>query len=157
MLKHYKYAIYLFKHKWFVFIEAVKLGIPWLGIIHDMSKFRPDEWRPYAEFFYGKKAKTGTGDYAFDFAWLLHQKRNKHHWQWWCLPEDDGGLKVLNIPYQYRREMLADWRGIDRAQGRSDTFTLAWYMKNKDKMSLNPYVREWLDYILGAPKDLAKE
>lgn len=158
-MKHFKYLIYVIRHKWFVFFECCKQGIPWLGIIHDWSKFRPSEWFPYVEHFYGtgKGIKEGrdetgyykagdTGDFAFDFAWLLHQKRNKHHWQWWILPEDDGGTIIFPIPPRYLREMIADWRGAGRAQSTPDT--LAWYLKNKDKMMLDPKTREWLEIDL---------
>ena len=127
---HLKYLSYIIRHKWFVFIECCKLGIPWQGVVHDLSKFRPSEWFPYANYFGGdiKKGRdetgyykpTDTGDKAFDFAWLLHQKRNNHHWQWWVLPEDNGGLKVLPMPEKCRKEMLADWRGAGKAQGTPD-------------------------------------
>lgn len=160
-MKHLKYLSYVLRHKWFVFIECCKLGIPWLGIIHDWSKFRPSEWFPYAEHFYGtnKKGikegrdKTGyykpydTGDQAFDFAWLLHQKRNKHHWQWWLLPTDAEGVKIFEMPVKYRKEMVADWRGAGRAQGTPDT--IAWYDKNKDKMQLQKETRKWVEVEIG--------
>lgn len=156
-MKHLHYLSYVLRHKWFVFVEACKLGIPWLGILHDLSKFRPDEWGPYAEFFYGKTARahrdvtgyykpTDTGDNAFDFAWLLHQKRNRHHWQWWILPEDNGGIKVLEMPVRYRKEMLADWRGAGRAQGTPDT--KLWYQASQGKMQLAPETRQWTEGIL---------
>lgn len=84
---------YVVRHKWFVFVACYRLGIPWRGLVHDLSKFLPSEWIPYTNFFYGPKPSprdstgyykpTDTGDKAFDFAWLLHQKRNRHHWQWW--------------------------------------------------------------------------
>lgn len=157
MRKHLKYLAYVIRHKWFVFTEACKLGIPLLGIIHDMSKFSPTEWFPYVNFFYGKnnpRDKTGyykptdTGDQAFDFAWLLHQKRNKHHWQWWVLPEDEGGLKVLEMPLKYRKEMLADWRGAGKAQGTPDT--KVWYATNKHKILLGIETRQWIEKALEA-------
>ncbi len=104
MKAHLAYAGYVLRHKWFVFVECCKLGIPLAGIIHDWSKFLPSEWIPYVHFFYGRDGQrvqrrdstgyykpTDTGDAAFDFAWLLHQKRNAHHWQWWVLPEDNPG------------------------------------------------------------------
>ena len=161
-----KYLWYVVRHKWFVFLECVKLGVPWLGIVHDLSKLLPGEFAPYAKHFYGpdshhkdgshapKGIKTGrdktgyykagdTGDLEFDFAWLLHQKRNRHHWQWWILPEDDGGTKVFDIPDRYRKEMLADWRGAGRAQGTPNT--QAWYLKNRDKMRMHPETREWIE------------
>lgn len=154
---HLSYLTYVVKHKWFVFIECCKLGTPALGIVHDWSKFLPSEWFPYVNYFYGpsdrpRRDKSGyykptdTGDTAFDFAWLLHQKRNKHHWQWWTLPEDGGGLKVLPMSDRHRREMLADWRGAGRAQGTPNT--RAWYEKNKEKMQLHPETRFWVEAAL---------
>ena len=160
MRAHLAYIWYVVRHKWFVFVECCKLGIPWLGIIHDWSKFRPGELIPYVHYFYEpngtlipRRDETGyykpsdTGDEAFDWAWLLHQKRNKHHWQWYCLPEDEGGMKVLPMPDKYRKEMLADWRGAGHAQGTPNV--LAWYQKHKDKMRLHPETRRWLEYQLG--------
>ena len=90
---------------------------------------------------------TDTDDPAFDFAWLLHQKRGRHHWQWWVLPEDEGRLKVLEMPDPYRREMLADWIGAGKAQGHPDV--VAWYRKHRDKMMLHPETRRWIEERLG--------
>ncbi len=160
-MKYLRYLNYVLRHKWFVFLEACRLGIPWLGIIHDLSKLLLSEWGPYAEFFYGKQAKvvrdstgyykpTDTGNAAFDFAWLLHQKRNKHHWQWWCLPSEDG-MKVLPMPDRYLREMIADWRGAGRAQKKPDT--RAWYAKNGCKMQLHPDTRKAVEAFLGVEKN----
>jgi hypothetical protein len=159
MIKYLKYLSYVLRHKWFVFIECCKMGIPWLGIIHDWSKFLPSEFSPYAVHFYGKGKSikegrdstgyykpTNTGDQAFDFAWLLHQKRNKHHWQWWILPEDEGGVVIFEIPISYRKEMLCDWRGAGRAQGTPDT--VKWYDRNKGKMILAEDTRRWIEVQL---------
>jgi hypothetical protein len=160
MGRHLAYGWYLLRHKWFVFLAGCRLGIPWLALLHDNSKLRPDEWVPYARFFYesdgskrtrrdstGYYKPTDSGNAAFDYAWLLHQKRNKHHWQWWCLPEDAGGLKTLEMPDRYRREMLADWIGAGRAQGTPDT--ARWYRVNRHKMTLGPQTRRWIEVRLG--------
>jgi len=156
-MKFLQYMSYILRHKWYVLHECMKRGLIVQGIMHDMSKFRPDEYVPYMNFFYGSKhtirqadgyyKPTDTGNKAFDFAWLLHQKRNKHHWQWWILPEDDGGVKILEMPVQYRKELLADWLGASRAQGfGGDLATLrAWYHKNKKKMQLGPETQEWIE------------
>ena len=150
MRRYLAYLSYVLRHKWYVFLACRKLGIPWLGVIHDLSKFRPSEFLPYARHFYnpdGSK-RADTIDQAFDFAWLLHQKRNKHHWQWWILPEDAGGAKVLPMSARYRREMLADWTGAGQAQGKFGT-TPWWYTANKSKMQLDPGTRFWIEAQLG--------
>lgn len=160
MKKHLRYLAYVARHKWFVFWSARGLGIAWLGLIHDWSKFSPDEWRPYCDHFYGRRAgtqrdetgyykPTDTGDAAFDYAWLLHQKRNRHHWQWWILPCDTDGTKVLAMPDRYRREMVADWRGASRAQGHGGDVR-AWYRRNGAKMQLAPETRRWVEEWIGA-------
>jgi hypothetical protein len=102
-----KYLKYVIRHKWYVFVECCKLGIPIRGLLHDMSKLLPSEFIPYAHYFYGTWMKESEwhGDVrnyvpysctemgvskAFDLAWLKHQKRNPHHWQYWLLTNDDS-------------------------------------------------------------------
>ena len=136
-----RYTVRLFRHKWFVFLEACKLGIPFLGIIHDASKFLPDEFFAYARSFYGGLRAEVKPE--FDAAWNHHQKRNKHHWQYWLLVNDEDGVYPLPVPDVYRREMLADWRGAGRAYGNPDT--PGWYAKNRDKIILHPSTRQWVE------------
>ncbi len=154
-MKHLDYLIYLIKHKYYVAIACWKHGLYWQGLVHDMSKMLPSEWFPYVEFFFSKNSKvnrdktgyykpTDTGDKAFDFAWLLHQKRNRHHWQFWILPEDGGGIKLLEMPHKYRLEMLCDWWGASMAQGHRGK-SATWYKVNKDKMQLAPKTKKWVE------------
>lgn len=159
-----KYLRYVVRHKWFVMKECFRRGLIWRGLMHDNSKFYPAEFIPYARFFYGdkkpKRDKTGyykptdTGDAAFDFSWLLHQKRNDHHWQWWILPEDEGGIKVLPMADDALIEMVCDWVGAGKAQGfisppdKPMQECQNWYEKNKHKINLHPNTRENVEYIL---------
>ena len=167
MNKYIQYLKYLLKHKWYVAIECFNEGLYWRGIVHDMSKFLPSEFIPYTNFFYGKNnpssstrddtgyyKPTDTEDERFDFAWLLHQKRNRHHWQWWILPEDDGGIKILIMDEQCAKEMVCDWVGAGKAQGyfspNDDRYyeTRAWYRKNENKMTLHPTTRQYIENII---------
>jgi len=147
------YLRYVVRHKWFVFLECCKLGIPWLGVIHDLSKLLPSEFIPYALHFYGPdshhkdgshEAKGIYGDLSFDRAWNYHQKRNRHHWQYWILIQDEDEDKVLKMPDKYQREMLADWKGAGRAITGQDN-TPAWYAKSKEKMQLHQDTRAWIE------------
>ena len=89
------------------------------------------------------------------FRSLLHQKRNKHHWQWWVLPEDEGGVKILLMSSVYIREMICDWRGAGRAQGVVDWRNpYRWYEINKHKMQLDAHTRFILEsYLYPARKE----
>ena len=156
---HYKYLKYVLRHKRFVYQEGRKLKLPRRQLlVHDFQKFMRAEWSPYVETFYGDKEspRRKDGGYdpnsvsdAFDLAWLHHQKvGGKHHWQYWILPLDDGGFKALPMPDKYRREMVADWRGAGRAQGKGDD-VLSWYDANRERMILATETREWVEAELG--------
>lgn len=168
MTAHLCYLRYVLRHKWFVFMECWRLGIPLRGILHDWSKLLPWEWWPYAEHFYGEKYPSihethgdlrnhvlDSGRYqerverGFDYAWLHHQKANKHHWQYWVLANDDGPVYPLPMPDCYRREMLADWKGTGRAVSKPDT--RAWYLKQREKgrQNLHPETQAWVEEMLG--------
>lgn len=148
MKRHWQYLKYVLRHKWFVLQAGLSLDKPvpiWMLILHDWDKFLPDEWLPYARCFYkpdGSKQYDETP--AFNMAWNAHQKRNKHHWQYWMITWDRGTTECLPIPDVYRREMLADWIGAGKAMGKPDT--IRWYSDNRDKMKLHPDTRAWMDY-----------
>lgn len=169
MNKHLKYLSYVVRHKWFVLLACIEHGIFWRGVVHDWSKFLPSEWRPYAEFFYGrgaqlraKKKRTQyltpdelteltTIERAFDRAWLSHQHRSPHHWQHHILREDNGNTKLLAMSKADATEMVCDWMGAGRAiTGRKGT-TLDWYLRNRDKMALPYEIKAYVEHLLQVP------
>lgn len=167
---HWQYLKYLVRHKWFVLVAGLKTGAPlWRLLVHDWSKFLPSEWLPYAQFFYwpqGRKDQESNeafqkysicelaphghfvGD-RFNTAWLLHQNRNPHHWQFWLLTTDSGETAPRPMPDHFVREMVADWMGAGRAiTGRWEV--QEWYEKNRGKMSLHPETRAAVEALLRA-------
>ena len=164
---HWQYLCYVARHKLYVFRSGLKLGIPiWSLFWHDWTKFLPIEWTPYVRSFYGPKypkladmlgdehnRAIASGHYKekiredFDIAWNHHQKVNRHHWQYWFLVLDDGGQKILPMPDNDRREMLADWIGAGLAMGKTDT--KAWYLKNFTNIQLHHETRLWVERQLG--------
>jgi len=165
MKKYTKYLQYVLKHKWYVMIECFKKGQVWRGVMHDMSKFRPSEFIPYARYFYGeyKSIQEFNGDVRnrylsagcykekveedFNLAWLKHIHRNKHHWQYWLLQEDDGGLKKLEMKGSYIDEMISDWNGAGMAINGVNN-TREWYLKNKENIKLNKFTRHIVETCL---------
>jgi hypothetical protein len=165
-MMHLRYARYVLRHKWFVLLAAIRLRIPWLGLVHDLSKFSRAEWGPYARFFHGQTAhsrrdgvgyyKPGdTGDPAFEAAWLHHVQCTKHHWQSYAIVTPEGGISLHPMPDRYRREMLADWQGASRAQGAASV--KEWYARHHDKLHLHPETREWIEWQLGGRVTLRDE
>ncbi len=160
-MRHLRYLSYVLRHKWFVFLAGLQLGVPiWRLILHDWTKFMPREWFPYANYFYGGgRTREKMGQYNideapldFELAWNHHQKWNDHHWQWWIRFGDDGTVLVMRMSDVARREMLADWRGAGRALGKPDT--TAWYRENWRKMMLHPDTRRWIENSLMTPDQI---
>jgi hypothetical protein len=159
MRAHWLYLRYVVRHKIAVLRSGLALGTPhdtnavawfWRLLVHDLSKFRPCEWRPYVAQFYGE-AVTGEASTerkrAFDRAWLEHIHRNPHHWQYHVLREDSGKTKVLLMTISETDEMLADWLGagpkavISMPMHQRILLTVAWYVANREKMQLRQPVR----------------
>lgn len=139
---HLQYLSYVIRHKWFVLVAGLRLGVPlWRLIIHDWSKFTPAEWPQYVRAFYGgRKIDSIPGE--FDEAWNHHQKANPHHWEYWLLyiSKDPGQLFPIPMPHTYVLEMVADWMGACRAiNGHWDIHE--WWIKNRDRMVLNDKTR----------------
>lgn len=153
MGKHWKYLKYVLRHKWYVLRGGLKYGASiWNLIIHDMSKFSLREWIPYANYFYTSYDKNQYTRHPwkdkFDIAWNHHQKKNPHHWQYWCLLKDDGTFKPLEMPLEYTLEMLADWYGAGKAiSGKNDI--REWYLKNYHVIQLHRNTRNIVNVYLG--------
>jgi len=150
-MRHVNYLKYLLRHKYFVFKAIVaiegKCAVT-TALAHDMSKFSPTEWFPYAETFY---TEDGSNQYCesdkFYFAWNSHQKQNKHHWQYWVLIEDCGVVRPLKMPTKFVNEMISDWLGAGMAiTGKWEV--KEWYELNKERMVLHPETREQVENFL---------
>jgi len=135
------------KHKWYVFLECCKLGIPLLGIIHDWTKFTPIEFGPYARHYYtteGRQLPRGReGKREYLYAVLHHYTNNKHHPDYWIL--GDGPMPV---PSPYREEMLCDWLGYAATNGvpAKDYYIR---LRNEDKVVLHIDTQIWIEQMLG--------
>jgi hypothetical protein len=148
--KHWQYLKYVLRHKWFVFWACIGLRVPiWVAFFHDWDKFLPEEWFPYVNRFYGKDNNVDEAmqDISYQYAWLHHQQRNRHHWQYWRLGRDSGEQVLLPMPELYIREMVADWKGAGRALGKPD-YQL-WYTQNYEIIQLHPETRNRVDELLG--------
>lgn len=166
---HLKYLTYLLRHKWFVLIAGLKIKAPlWQLLVHDLSKFLPSEWKPYAQYFYWTQeqkdiettaafCKYGICEGApwghfvsdrFSVAWNYHQKRNKHHWQYWLLKNDDGETFPVGMPTDYIYEMVADWSGAGRALN-GEWEVKSWYLKNYHKILIQWEDRNLVNHLIG--------
>ena len=109
-MKFFKHLRVVMKHKFLVFGNACKMGIPWIGLIHDTSKFTPTEFLLSAKFYMGDDSPTikeREFNDGFSYICVHHTGRNKHHWQYWI--DYNGKNMVINrIPYKHSVEYVCD-------------------------------------------------
>lgn len=157
MIKIYWYYLkYLLEHKKNVFIECWKSSLYLHAFTHDLSKFRPSEFIPYAKFFHekdrSKKYKqSDENNINFQKGWLLHQKRNKHHWNYWVSVTRKNEIIPIEMPLKYIKQMICDWKGMSRKFGGSAD---KYYYENKHKFILHSETIKRIELILKKPQDV---
>ena len=146
MSKHiyWKYFKYVMNHKKNVFIECMNMAKDYSGeekrnliihaFTHDMSKFLPCEFIPYARYdFQNEENNTNKIKEDFEKAWKHHYLHNKHHWDYWI---------GKDIPLEYIRQMIADWRGMSRKFGGNAE---EYYLKHYNEFKLTRKSRYYLE------------
>ena len=154
MIKYWKYLLYVLEHKKNVFKTCWKKGLYLHAFTHDLSKFMPDEFIPYARHFYGSypseavlntvsciknKSKTLTKEKVerrFNKAWELHYKRNKHHPEHWV----GKNMKRNNI-----EQMICDLEAMSLKFGGS---AQAYYLNNYNKWEITKNTRLGIENAL---------
>ena len=129
-MKYFKNALGHLKtvliHKYWVFKYAKQRGIPYRGLLHDLSKFSWVEFSESVKFYSGGKSSTinaAKKEQGYSLAWQHHKGRNPHHYEYWTDKYDVGTI-ALKMPFKYTVEMIADYLGAGRAyQGKSFTLT----------------------------------
>lgn len=147
----FAYFWYLIKHKYFVCVACFTFGLYWRGLFHDMSKFRPSEFFPYADYFFGKERRGGgyepkppySASLSYDIAWTLHKHRNEHHWQYWVSINDNGEVSAIPIPKKIVEEMVCDWYGAGKAQ-KNPVSPRTWFNSKKKTLTLH---KETIEHI----------
>ena len=130
-------------HKWWVFRYCCLFGIPWRGLVHDLSKFSPTEFFESVKYYSGTRSPIDASKEAngYSRAWLHHKGRNKHHYEYWQDNFDNGGMPLV-MPYKESLEMLCDYLGAARAyMGKSFTYLkeLDWWDTKKAKpLAMHP-------------------
>ena len=105
--KAFLHTALVFRHKHKVLIHCAKCGILFRGIVHDLSKFSPEEFFESVKYFQGNRSPIGAArrQMGVSYAWLHHKGRNKHHIEYWLDPECQAQPLM---PYKYAVECVCD-------------------------------------------------
>ncbi len=163
VIKHFNLITY---HKWIVFKLCCKIGEPWRGLVHDLSKYSITEFREGVKYYAGdhspiteEKKKRG-----YSTAWLHHKGRNKHHTEYWVDHMAPDSTPV--IPYKYAAEMICDKLAagiVYQGEKWTQEYQLSYWEKEKERLEMNPRIQEFVTSVLtqvakqGIDKTLTKK
>lgn len=154
------YALEHFKtittHKMMVMRYCFRMGLYGQGLLHDLSKYTPTEFREGARYWQGNRSPNNAEREAtgVSLSWLHHKGHNKHHFEYWI----DYGMNCptlirgVPIPRRYVAEMIADRISASRVY-RGDQYTDAdpfrYYAKSEGKLwFVHPRTRHQLHVLL---------
>ncbi len=128
------------RHKWKVLKLCCKAGIPFRGIVHDLSKYSPTEFLESLKYYTGTKSPITVArrTNGYSKAWLHHRGRNKHHAEYWYDPMSENSTPI--IPYQYTVEMVCDYLAaslIYNGKNWTKDKPLQYWNKTKETIPMN--------------------
>ena len=139
------------KHRWVVFKLCTKVGEPWRGLVHDLSKYSPTEFWEGVKYFNGHHSPITDckKDKGYSEAWLHHKGRNKHHADYWV--DTSAPEKYPLIPYQYVAEMICDKLAagiIYQGKDWTKEYELKYWERERVNYPLNENVKKVITEVL---------
>ena len=155
----FKHISLVIRHKHKVFIHCAKCGIPFRGMVHDLSKFSPTELFESAKYYQGNRSPIGVCRRATGVsrAWLHHKGRNKHHIEYWLDP--DCPVTPL-MPYKYAVECVCDKLAATKTYSgkeyTEDKPLLHW-QRYGNRVNGNPKTMEFMEVVFTDIRDHGEE
>ena len=147
-LRHFR-TITRHRHK--VLAHCLRVGIPWRGLTHDLSKYSPTEFLEGANNWLGdrspnEKAREKQG---YSRSWLHHKGRNRHHFEYWKDYDMHDHLEhPVRMPGIFVLEMFCDRVAASKIyQGKNytDRHPLDYFLRAKATRVIHPETSDLLE------------
>ena len=147
-------------HKKLVAEGCFHVGLYGQGIMHDLSKFYPEEMRNSIRYYQGGKQSPNNGERVmkgYSAAWMHHKGRNKHHFEYWtdysieAAKRGDYPVKSVQMPRRYVAEMLMDRIAASKTymkENYTDASPLEYYERGKAGKLMHPDTARELEAML---------
>ena len=148
--KFFRHLHTLNKHRWEVFRLCCKVGIPFQGLVHDLSKFSYTEFSESVKYYVGNRSPLAEckRQMGYSPAWLHHFGRNKHHYEYWY--DYRAPIQMPIIPFKYMLEMVCDRISASKTYKKKDytnSSPLEYLMYERDRMVLNDKLKDFLEEV----------
>ena len=138
------------KHRFKVFCLCCKAGQVWRGLVHDLSKYSPEEFWEGVKYFEGNYSpiRNCMIENGYSRAWLHHKGRNKHHYEYWYDYSTNEQTPI--IPYKYFVEMVCDSLAagiIYQGKNWNDEYQLSYWLRTREKAKVHPKMDKLLTKV----------
>ena len=144
-------------HRRKVIVNCFRAGIPWRGLLHDLSKYSPTEFWNGVRYFQGMRSpnEAEREDIGYSRAWMHHKGRNRHHFEFWTDYDPVTRLcHPVKMPVVFVAEMFCDRMAASKTymkKNYTDSCPLQYFLKGKHRRSIDPetsYLLEsWLTVL----------
>ena len=155
-LEHFKLVCH---HRRLVRQGCFKLGLYRQGLMHDLSKFSPTEFRVGAKYFQGYRSPNDAerAETGISRSWLHHKGRNRHHFEYWTdMNRETRRYEAVPMPRRFLAEKVMDRIAACKTyQGEkyTDGSALAYFENSAVRELLHPQTRQELTYLLTMLRD----
>ncbi len=142
------------RHRHLVMAHCFKAGIPWRGLMHDLSKYSPSEFIPGVKYYTGSHSPTADErkELGYSKAWMHHKGRNRHHYEYWS----DYSLELrrmapVRMPLVYVIEMFCDRMAASKVYQKeryTDRSPLEYFNKGKAEEDMHPETAKLLGELV---------
>jgi len=151
-------------HKLLVMKYCFRAGLYRQGLLHDLSKYSPVEFRAGVKYFQGDRSPNEAErlDKGYSAAWLHHKGRNRHHLEYWIdyAPEQEFRMGGMEMPVKYVAEMFCDRVAACRIYQKgnyTDASPWEYYARSRDRIMIHPNTRALLEKLLLMLRDEGEE
>ncbi len=132
------------RHRRAVRRHCFRAGIPWRGLVHDLSKYSPPELFNGIRFFQGNRSPNEREREVrgYSVAWLHHKGRNRHHFEYWRdVNMQTHQYEPVRMPTVFAVEMFCDRVAASktyRGKEYRDSDPLAYYLRGDAAKKMHP-------------------
>lgn len=154
MRKFFGHLNTVMRHRRKVFVHCVKAGIPWRGLLHDLSKYAPTEFFEGVKHFIGNRSPNEgeRAEKGYSLAWMHHKGRNRHHFEYWTdYSPVTKRIEPVKMPVVFVKEMFCDRVAASKVyQGKDYTngHPIMYFEGGKSRRMIHPetsdLIESWL-------------
>ncbi|MBP3633679.1 MAG: catalase [Oscillospiraceae bacterium] len=151
------------RHRHLVMKQCFRVGLYRNGLLHDLSKYSPTEFRIGAKYYQGTRSPNAVEREVcgHSTAWMHHKGRNKHHFEYWTdLVPGTVHYGPVPMPTRYFVEMVMDRIAackVYKGENYTDGAALEYLLSARDSKDLHPDTYEKLLFVLTMLKEKGEQ